>query len=90
MSRTPRVTVEFYAMARRRAGTDSVLLTAQTVAEALHVVADSFPGLAELSRGPDSSSPYLVSVNAGPFLQDWDTALIDGDRLLILSADAGG
>ncbi|MCX7702330.1 MAG: MoaD/ThiS family protein [Gemmataceae bacterium] len=90
MSAAAEVVVEFYSMARQRAGVESIKLQARTLADAIRTVAQTFPGLADLSRGPGVQRSYLISVNAGPFLDDWHISLAEGDRVLILSADAGG
>ena len=84
------ITVEFFGMARRLAGCPSVRVSAATIAEALDGVARDCAGLAGLLDGGRLSSRYLVSVNAGPFLSDLETGLASGDRVLLLSADAGG
>ena len=84
------IVVEFYGMARRRAGRSDVRLRANTLAEALAAVAGECSQLTELLDGGRLSSHYLVSVNAGPFLASLDVALDPGDRVLLLSADAGG
>jgi hypothetical protein len=49
------------------------------------------PRLADL-RGPDGrpAPTYLVSINGERFLSGVDEPVRDGDRVLILSADAGG
>lgn len=90
MSEAAEVIVEFYSMARQRAGIEAVRLQAQTLAEAIRKVAQKFPALADLCPGPSVSRTYLISLNAGPFLNDWNISLTRGDRVLILSADAGG
>lgn len=73
------ITIEFYGMARRRAGRAELRVTATTVAEAL------------VSAGIDGTSPqYLFSVNAGPFLSDLHAALKPGDHVVVIPADAGG
>lgn len=90
MSAAAEVVVEFYSMARQRAGVESITLPARTLAEVIRAVVQTFPGLADLSRGPGATRSYLISVNAGPFLDDWHIPLAEGDRVLILSADAGG
>jgi sulfur carrier protein ThiS len=77
MAPAPSVIVEFYGMARRRAGRAELRLDAGTVAEAL------------AGAGLDDE-PILVSINAGPFLSSWDAPLRPGDRVLVMSPDAGG
>jgi molybdopterin converting factor small subunit len=78
MAPTPSVVVEFYGMARRHAGRAEMRLDATTVAEAL------------ASAGLDGNLQVLVSINAGPFLSNLDADLKPGDRVLVMSPDAGG
>ena len=49
------------------------------------------PGLAGLVRADGQLAPhYLVSVDGKQFVSDLQRSLRAGDRLLLLSADAGG
>jgi molybdopterin converting factor small subunit len=89
-SGVPEIIVEFYALARRRAGLNEMPLRAATVAEAVHEITRRCPRLRELFLQKPNGPSVLISLNAGPFLTDWNTTLSDGDRLVILSADAGG
>ena len=77
-------------MARRRAGRSDLRLRARNLAEALASAVNECSQLTGLLDGGRLSSQYLVSVNAGPFLASLDVALDSGDRVLLLSADAGG
>jgi molybdopterin converting factor small subunit len=90
MADKPRVIVEFFALARFRTGLKELPLRAATVNEAIREVARRCPGLTELRPDFSDRMPFLISLNAGPFLTTWDVELADGDRLLLLSADAGG
>jgi hypothetical protein len=90
MAPAPPITIEFYGMARRRAGRADLSLHAATLAEALAGAAHDCSGLTGLLDDGKLSSHYLVSVNAGPFLTDLRAALGPGDRVLVISADAGG
>lgn len=81
----PTVEVEFYGIARRRAGVPRTRVTAGTVAEALAAVADAFPGLAEVT-----GNHFRVSLAGERFISDYATPLSDGTCLLVFSADAGG
>jgi molybdopterin converting factor small subunit len=80
-----RVWVEFYGLARLRAGVAEVNVAAATVREAIEA-AERETGL----RVIVSPELYLVSVNGDHFTTDLDEPLADGDGLLILGADAGG
>lgn len=90
MASVPQVTVEFFGMARHHAGRAELQVNAATLADALTAVAHTCPQLAPLIDGQRLSSQFLASVNAGPFLTNLDTRLTAGDRILLLSADAGG
>jgi sulfur-carrier protein len=83
--------VELFGMARRRAGRSDFVSTSNTIGGALRELALACPGLADLFLADSQLSPrYLVSVNAGPFQTDLARLLNPADRLLLLSADAGG
>lgn len=87
----PTIQVELFGMARRRAGRSRFVSTATTIGEALAELAQVCPGMADLFLADGRLSPrYLVSIDGGPFLIDLTRPLKSGDRLLLLSADAGG
>jgi molybdopterin converting factor small subunit len=79
------VEVEFYGLARRRAEVAGTAVVADTVRAALAEVAHAFPALNDL-RGKH----FLVSINGERFVTDVNEPLLDGSRLIIFSADAGG
>ena len=82
--------VEFYGVARQRAGRAQLELTASTLGALVQTLAAEFPDLAELIDG-DRLDPVLVaSLNGDRFVRDPLTPLADRDCVLILSADAGG
>jgi molybdopterin converting factor small subunit len=85
------VTVEFYGVPRQRAGRAELTVTARTVAELLEAVERACPGLSGLRR-PDGrlAAHYLLSVEGQRFVSDVGQELRPGDRVLLLSADAGG
>jgi molybdopterin converting factor small subunit len=91
VSGAPRVTVEFFGMARQRAGCARADVTAGTVAEALAAAARACPGVRDLVR-PDGgvAKEYLVSVNGERFVREGGQSLREGDAVLVLGADAGG
>jgi molybdopterin converting factor small subunit len=67
------------------------MLEAASLGEALAVLERSCPGLApEIVAGGRLATGYLASLNGEHFVTDPETPLRDGDRLLILSAQAGG
>ena len=79
------VEVEFYGLARRRAGVAGTAVAADTVRAALAAVTRAFPALNDLA-----GKHFLVSINGERFVADVDELIPVGSRLLILSADAGG
>lgn len=85
------IIVEFYGMARARAGCAERQLQATTVREALHAIIAACPSLADLyTPGDTLARHYLLSLNGERFVTDLDEPLPAAARLLVLSADAGG
>ena len=89
------VTVEFFGIARRRAGrTRSVVcqgLESTRLGAVLLAAAERLPELAgECLDGSRPQDGYLANVNARRFTVDPDTPLQAGDHVVLLSADAGG
>lgn len=90
MSR-PTITIELFGMPRARAGVRELAVSAATVGEALVEVIEKCPQLADLVKADGTLSPqYLLSLDGQRFLTDGSQPLRSGDRLLLLSADAGG
>ena len=90
MAERREVTVEFFGVPRLRAGRAELDLPPGTVRETLTAVERACPGLAGLVQAGRLAPHYLLSVNGSRFGPDLDEALRPGDRLLLLSADAGG
>jgi molybdopterin converting factor small subunit len=87
----PAVTVEFYGVPRLRAGRPEVTVPAATAGQALAAVVQTCPALAGLCRPDGRLAPqYLLSLDGERFVTDLSQPLRPGDRLLLLSADAGG
>jgi molybdopterin converting factor small subunit len=87
----PEVTVEFYGVPRVRAGCKEVCVSAQTALEALTAVAGRYPALADVCAADGRlAAPYLLSLDGERFISDLSIPMKQGDRLLLLSADAGG
>jgi molybdopterin converting factor small subunit len=85
------ITVEFYGIPRQRAGRAELVVHASTVAEALAAVERACPGLTGLVRPDGRLVPhYLLSLDSKRFLTEPGEPLESGERLLLLSADAGG
>ncbi len=85
------VTVEFFGIPRRRAGRAELAVPAATLADALAAVERACPGLGPLRQADGRLvAHFLVSLNGGEFVTDLGRALGPGDRVVLLSADAGG
>ena len=88
------IKVEFYGIPRSRAGVAETTVTLAgkvTVAEIIRTLAERFPDLAESCFVEQWLRPgYAVNVGGSQFLDSADHVLVDGETLLILSADAGG
>lgn len=85
------VTVEFYGIPRQRAGVRELRVRAESVGELLAAVQAACPGLAGLTRADGRLAPqYLLSFDGQRFVTVNAELLRPGDRLLLLSADAGG
>jgi molybdopterin converting factor small subunit len=79
------VEVEFYGLARRRAGAAGTAVVADTVRAALAEIARAFPALRDVA-----GEHFLVSIGGERFVEDLNEPIPAGARLLVLSADAGG
>jgi len=90
MAPLPAVVVEFFGVPRARAGRSELEVPAGTVAEILARVEGACPGLKGLRRDGRLAPHYLLSLDGREFLTDMDQQLSPGDRVLLLSADAGG
>jgi molybdopterin converting factor small subunit len=85
------VTVEFFGVPRLRAGRAVLGVRPGTVAELLAAIEQACPGLKGLARpGGGPAAHYLLSLDGHVFLTDPHYLLKAGDRVLLLSADAGG
>jgi hypothetical protein len=91
MAEPGQVTVEFYGVPRLRAGRAELRVPAGPVSEVLAAVERSCPGLAGLVRPGGGLDPhYLVSLDGRRFVTDGRESVRPGERVLLLSADAGG
>ena len=85
------VTVEFFGIARRRAGVERLDVEAATLGEALDKAAERLPDWADACvREGRLARTFLASRNGNAFITERGEPLRDGDSLLILSADVGG
>ena len=82
--------VEFLGVPRERAGIDEIHVDADTLGRLLSTLAVRTPGLAELITVDRLHPSLAANLNGDRFISDPDTPLGDDDRVLILSADAGG
>ena len=82
--------VEFLGIPRERAGIAEVEVDARTLGEALAKLAARFPALGELITPGGLHPAVAASLNGDIFVSDPTTRLHAGDRLILLSADAGG
>ena len=86
-----RVRVEFFGLARTRAGVEAVRVDAATLRDVLSELAVHFPTLDGLCfQDGQLSKSWLININGQQFTRELDTAVAEGDSLLLMSADAGG
>ncbi len=85
--------VEFLGIPRQRAGVAELEIEAATLGQLLVALVARYPLLADLvsaGRG-DQFGPFVAAnLNGDRFVTDPRTRLAETDRVLILSADAGG
>lgn len=84
------VTVEFFGVPRQRAGRPELTVPPGTVAEVLAAVERACPRLKGLVQVGRLAPHFLLSMDGHRFIQDLRQPLRGGERLLLLSADAGG
>ena len=82
--------VEFLGIPRQRAGIAQIEVRAETLGELLEALASDIPTLAELIAGDRLQASIAANLNGERFVSDPETVLRENDRVLILSADAGG
>jgi molybdopterin converting factor small subunit len=82
--------VEFLGIPRERAGVSELEIEAETLGQLLGTLAERCPALGELITAKGLHPSISASLNGDAFVSDLETPLARGDRLLILSADAGG
>jgi molybdopterin converting factor small subunit len=89
------IRVEFFGMARQRAGAIELTLEPQAsgirLADLLKQIAEQAPRLGQtLLIGGQLHESLMVNVDGLRFIRDPETLIHDGQSVLILSADAGG
>jgi molybdopterin converting factor small subunit len=82
--------VEFLGIPRERAGISEMELEAETLGQVLGQISARCPGLSELITSAGLHPSVVANLNGDEFVTSLDTRLAVDDRLLILSADAGG
>lgn len=85
------ITVEFLGVPKLKAGVPFCKVPAGSLSSIIDNLKNQFPKLAEqFMPSPSGKSHVLYSLNGDYFLHDPDTILLEGQQLLIISADAGG
>jgi molybdopterin converting factor small subunit len=82
--------IEFLGIPRERAGLSEIEVDADSLGQALARVATRLPRFGDLIDGDRLHPSIAANLNGDQFICDPATPLAAGDRLLILSADAGG
>ena len=85
--------VELLGIPRQRAGVAQVEIDASTLGQLLDALVSRYPPLADLvsAERPHRLGPFVAAnLNGDRFVTDPRTRLAATDRVLILSADAGG
>jgi molybdopterin converting factor small subunit len=82
--------VEFLGVPRQRAGISELEVQANTLGQLLGTLATRIPPLGEFIAVDRLHSSFAANLNGDQFISDPATPLAHGDRVLILSADAGG
>lgn len=85
------IIVELFGIPRSRAGVARTTAEGACLGEVLADLAGRFPRLAETCvQGRCLRPGFTANLRGERFVTDPETALDDGDRLLLLSLDAGG
>ena len=82
--------VEFLGIPRVRTGVAEVEVEAETLGQLLGTLAAEFPALGDLIPAGALHPSIAANLNGDLFVSDPATPLGKFDRVLILSADAGG
>lgn len=82
--------VEFLGIPRERVGVSEVVLDAETLEDVFRTLSARFPSLGGLITAEGLHPSLAANLNGDHFVRDPRTRLTQSDRLLILSADAGG
>lgn len=82
--------VEFLGIPRERAGISELKVDAETFGQLLGTLAVRYPALRELLTADGLHPSIAANLNGDIFVRDLATPFAEDDRLLLLSADAGG
>lgn len=82
--------VEFLGIPRERAGVSELEVRADTLGQLLGLLAARFPAFDGLITSERLHPSLAANLNGDEFVNDPRTKLAEDDRVLILSADAGG
>jgi molybdopterin converting factor small subunit len=82
--------VEFLGVPRERAGVSELEVQADTLGQLFATLAERLPGFSELITADRLHPSIAANLNGDEFVSDPHTSLGKDDRVLILSADAGG
>jgi molybdopterin converting factor small subunit len=85
------VEVELFGIPRARAGTSRTTAQGACLGEVLADLAGRFPALAEACIDGRTLRPgYTANLDGRRFITAPDTPLAEGEKVLLLSMDAGG
>ena len=85
------VRVEFYGIARARAGVPFIEIEAATLGDVFRQISLRGAAMNDVCSPEGSLQPgFLVNINGRSFTTDAAKPVSGGDAVLILSADAGG
>ena len=86
--------VEFFGVPRQRAGLSELEMNAETLGQLLTTLATQIPSFAKFigadGQGSRLHPVFVANLNGDRFVTDPRTPLAKNDRVIILSADAGG
>ena len=88
------ITVEFFGIPRQRVGQQTTRLSLAppvSLGMVLEELTARFPGLAcDCIDAGELQAGFLASIDGDRFISDPSSSIAEGNRVLILSADAGG
>jgi molybdopterin converting factor small subunit len=82
--------VEFFGLPRERAGISELEIEADTLGQLITALASRFPAFGDLMPAGHLHPSVAANLNGDVFVRDPETPFTKNDRVLILSADAGG